>query len=35
LYNERGEVIYKHIGRVNVAELRNAIDKAVKKDDGR
>ena len=35
LYNEKGEVIYSHIGRVNAAELRNAIDKAVKKDDGR
>ena len=34
LYNAKGEVIYKHIGRVNVAELRSAIDKAVKKDDG-
>jgi len=31
LYNEKGEVIYKHIGRVNVAELRQAIDKVVKK----
>jgi thiol-disulfide isomerase/thioredoxin len=31
LYNEKGEVIYKHIGRVNAAELRAAIDKAVKK----
>jgi len=31
LYNERGEVVYKHIGRVNVAELREAIDKVVKK----
>jgi thiol-disulfide isomerase/thioredoxin len=35
LYNEKGEVIYKHIGRVNTAELRQAIEKAVsKKDDG-
>ena len=34
LYNEKGEVIYKHIGRVNPAELRSAIEKAVKKDDG-
>ena len=34
LYNEKGEVIYKHIGRVNAVELRNAIEKAVKKDDG-
>jgi thiol-disulfide isomerase/thioredoxin len=31
LYNDKGEVIYKHIGRVNAAELRAAIDKAVKK----
>jgi len=30
LYNEKGEVIYKHIGRVNATELRAAIDKAVK-----
>ena len=35
LYNEKGEVVYSHIGRVNPAELRAAIDKAVKKDDGR
>ena len=33
LYNEKGEVVYKHIGRVNAAELRAAIDKAVKKSD--
>lgn len=32
LYNEKGEVIYKHIGRVNTAELREAIEKAVKKN---
>jgi thiol-disulfide isomerase/thioredoxin len=31
LYNEKGEVVYKHIGRVNTAELREAIDKVVKK----
>ena len=31
LYNDKGEVVYKHIGRVNVAELREAIDKVVKK----
>jgi thiol-disulfide isomerase/thioredoxin len=30
LYNEKGEVVYKHIGRVNTAELREAIEKAVK-----
>ena len=34
LYNEKGEVVYKHIGRVNVAELREAIDKVVKKGTG-
>jgi len=31
LYNEKGEVVYRHIGRVNTAELREAIEKAVKK----
>ena len=31
LFNEKGEVVYKHIGRVNIAELRQAIDKAVNK----
>ena len=33
LYNEKGEVVYKHIGRVNTAELRQAIEKVVKKGD--
>src|SRR5215218_1269131 len=33
LYNEKGEVVYKHIGRVNTAELREAIEKAVKKGE--
>jgi thiol-disulfide isomerase/thioredoxin len=33
LYNEKGEVVYKHIGRVNAAQLREAIDKVVKKSD--
>jgi len=33
LYNEKGEVVYKHIGRVNTAELRQAIEKVVKKSD--
>ena len=33
LYNEKGEVVYKHIGRVNTAELREAIEKAVTKKD--
>lgn len=31
LFNEKGEVVYKHIGRVNIAELREAIEKVVKK----
>jgi len=35
LYNEKGEVVYKHIGRVNTAELRQAIEKVVKKGDGK
>lgn len=34
LYNEKGEVVYRHIGRVNTAELREAIEKVVKKSDG-
>lgn len=34
LYNEKGEVVYKHIGRVNAAELRTEIEKLVKKGDG-
>lgn len=29
LYNAKGEVVYKHFGRVNAAELRAAIEKAV------
>src|SRR5215212_2943811 len=33
LYNEKGEIVYKHIGRVNTAELREAIEKVVKKGD--
>jgi thiol-disulfide isomerase/thioredoxin len=33
LYNEKGEVVYKHIGRVDTAELRSAIEKLVKKGD--
>jgi thiol-disulfide isomerase/thioredoxin len=32
LYNEKGEIVYKHVGRVNTAELREAIEKVVKKD---
>jgi thiol-disulfide isomerase/thioredoxin len=31
LFNEKGEVVYKHIGRVNTAELRAAIEKVVNK----
>lgn len=31
LYNEKGELVYRHVGRVNTAELREAIDKVVKK----
>src|SRR5689334_4173295 len=35
LFNEKGELVYKHIGRVNTAELRAAIEKVVsKKGDG-
>jgi len=33
LYNEKGEVVYKHIGRVNTAELREAIEKVVKEGE--
>jgi thiol-disulfide isomerase/thioredoxin len=32
LYNEKGEVVYKHFGRVDTAELREAIEKVVKKE---
>jgi len=31
LYNEKGEIVYKHIGRVNPLELREAIEKVVTK----
>jgi|ERR1700752_1614877 len=35
LFNEKGEVVYKHIGRVNPTELRAAIEKVVsRKGDG-
>lgn len=35
LYNEKGELVFRHIGRVNTAELRAAIEKVVsKKGDG-
>jgi len=33
LYNDKGEVVYRHIGRVNTVELREAIEKAVKKGE--
>jgi thiol-disulfide isomerase/thioredoxin len=29
LYNAKGEVVYKHFGRVNVTELRRAIEQLV------
>ena len=34
LYNEKGELVYKHIGRVKPEELRSEIEKLVKKGDG-
>jgi len=33
LYNEKGEEVFKHYGRVDPAELRTAIEKLVKKGD--
>jgi len=30
LYNEKGQVVFKHFGRVDSAELRQAIAKLVK-----
>ena len=30
LYNQKGEVVYKHFGRVKTAELRAAIEKVMK-----
>lgn len=33
LYNSKGEVVYKHLGRIDPNELRAAIDKLVKKTD--
>jgi thiol-disulfide isomerase/thioredoxin len=33
LFNSNGEVVYKHLGRVDPNELRAAIDKLVKKTD--
>ena len=31
LYNEKGELVFKHFGRVDAVALRSAIDKTVKK----
>jgi thiol-disulfide isomerase/thioredoxin len=33
LYNGKGEIVYRHIGRVNAVELRGEIEKLVKKGD--
>ena len=33
LYNEKGEMVYKHIGRVKTEELRAEIEKVVKKGE--
>lgn len=33
LYNEKGEVVFKHIGRVDAAKLRDEIEKLVKKGE--
>ena len=33
VYNEKGEVVFKHFGRVNTAELREEIEKVVKKGE--
>lgn len=33
LYNEKGEMVYRHIGRVYTPHLREAIEKVVKKTD--
>jgi thiol-disulfide isomerase/thioredoxin len=33
LFNAKGEMVYKHFGRVDPNELRAAIDKLVKKTD--
>jgi thiol-disulfide isomerase/thioredoxin len=29
LYNQKGQLVYKHLGRVNTAELRAAIEKVM------
>ena len=31
LYNEKGEIVYRHIGRVKAEELRAEIEKVIKK----
>ena len=31
LYNDKGEMVWRHIGRVNATELREEIEKVVKK----
>ena len=33
LFNEKGEIVYKHIGRVDASELRAEIEKLVKKSE--
>lgn len=33
LYNDKGEIVYSHIGRIKPAELREAIDKVIKKGE--
>jgi len=33
LYNEKGEVVFRHIGRVDAAKLRDEIEKLVKKGE--
>jgi thiol-disulfide isomerase/thioredoxin len=30
LYNAKGEIVFKHLGRVNITELREAIERLVK-----
>ncbi len=35
LYNEKGEMVYRHIGRVDPLKLREAIEKVVKKGDAK
>ncbi|HET9480110.1 MAG TPA: TlpA disulfide reductase family protein [Pyrinomonadaceae bacterium] len=33
LYNEKGEMVFRHIGRVDAAKLRSEIEKLVKKGE--